>query len=397
MKVSVVGTGYVGLSLSVLLARKHEVKAIDIVRDKIDSINNRVSPIVDSHIQDYLSNMDLDLVASSDYSMCADSEFVVLALPTNFDCKMNHFDTSILEDGMKKVMEHNPDCTIVIKSTVPVGFTMTMADRMQTDNLLYSPEFLREGRALFDNLHPSRIIVGTPSDDPRSKKRAEEFAEMLRDCSEEEDVPRLIVGSTEAETIKLFSNAYLAMRISFFNEMDSFAELHSLDPRAVIRGVCMDPRIGDGYNNPSFGYGGYCLPKDTRQLGFEFHDLPNSMIGAIIDSNRTRREFIVERLFRRIEEDGVDVVGIYRLNMKSGSDNFRESSVLGIMKRLGEMGVDMLIYEPTISQDEYLGFRVIHDLELFKDTCGLVIANRYSSELDDIMGKVYCRDVFMRD
>ena len=397
MRISVIGTGYVGLSLSVLLSQKHEVTAIDIIQSKIDSINNKKSPIVDKEIQDYLSNRKLNLIASTDYASCRDSEFVILALPTNYCPETNYFDTSILENGIKSVLEQNPDCTLIIKSTIPIGYTKDISEKMGLNNLIFSPEFLREGRALYDNLHPSRIVVGTPSDEPVLKEKARKFAELLKECADEDDIPMLIIGSTEAESIKLFSNTYLAMRVSYFNELDSFAEKHSLNSEDIIKGVCLDPRIGDNYNNPSLGYGGYCLPKDTKQLRSNYLDVPNSLIKAIVDSNRIRKEFIVEQLIARIKNENIPTTGIYRLTMKSGSDNFRESSIIDILRMLSERGVDMVVYEPTLSDDQFEGFKVVKELEDFKNRCGIIIANRYSSELDDVKDRVYCRDVFMRD
>ena len=396
MKIAVAGTGYVGLSLAVLLAQHNSVKAVDIVPSKVELINQKKSPIVDKEIEEYLTTKTLDLIATTDGEAAySDAEFIIIATPTNYDVEQNHFDTSSIDAVLQLVEKVNPTATVVIKSTVPVGYLESLRLAWpKLPNLIFSPEFLREGRALYDNLHPSRIIVGTPkncSEDLR--KRAERFAGLLQEGALDTNIPTLMVHSTEAESIKLFANTYLALRVAFFNELDTYAELHGLDTRQIIKGVGLDPRIGSHYNNPSFGYGGYCLPKDTRQLLANYQDTPNDIISAIVAANSTRKDFIAHQILARKPKK----VGIYRLTMKAGSDNFRQSAIQGVMRRLHDAGVDVFIYEPTLKQDAFQGFSVVHDFNEFKAMSDVIVVNRMSEEVKDCMNKVYTRDLFGRD
>lgn len=394
MIVTVAGTGYVGLSIAVLLAQHHHVTAVDIIPEKVEMINNRKSPIADAEIETYLAEKELDLTATLDAAAAyRDADFVVIAAPTNYDSKKNYFDTSAVEAVIRLVMEHNPDAIMVIKSTIPVGYTQRIREQTGSRNVIFSPEFLREGRALYDNLYPSRIVVGTDLDDPRLTEAAKTFAGLLAEGAIKENIETRFMGFTEAEAVKLFANTYLALRVSFFNELDTYAEMKGLDTKQIIDGVCLDPRIGAHYNNPSFGYGGYCLPKDTKQLLANYDHVPNNIIRAIVDSNKTRKEFIAHQ----IEVREPKVVGVYRLTMKAHSDNFRQSSIQGVMKTLRGDGVKVVIYEPTLRDKEFEGYPVIDDLAVFKEMCDVVIANRYSSKLDDIRDKLYTRDIFGRD
>lgn len=394
MNITVAGTGYVGLSIAVLLAQHHHVTAVDIIPEKVEMINNRKSPIADAEIETYLAEKELDLTATLDAAAAyRDADFVVIAAPTNYDSKKNYFDTSAVEAVIRLVMEHNPDAIMVIKSTIPVGYTQRIREQTGSRNVIFSPEFLREGRALYDNLYPSRIVVGTDLDDPRLTEAAKTFAGLLAEGAIKENIETRFMGFTEAEAVKLFANTYLALRVSFFNELDTYAEMKGLDTKQIIDGVCLDPRIGAHYNNPSFGYGGYCLPKDTKQLLANYDHVPNNIIRAIVDSNKTRKEFIAHQ----IEVREPKVVGVYRLTMKAHSDNFRQSSIQGVMKTLRGDGVKVVIYEPTLRDKEFEGYPVIDDLAVFKEMCDVVIANRYSSKLDDIRDKLYTRDIFGRD
>lgn len=406
MKIAVAGTGYVGLSLAVLLAQHNEVTAVDVVPEKVDLINRRVAPITDAEIEEYLAERDLSLTATLDGAAAyAASEVVIIATPTNYDSEKNFFDTSLVEQVIDLVLEVNPSATMVIKSTVPVGYTKDIAERYPMGRFLFSPEFLREGHALYDNLHPSRIIVGVPSESHYAselEEKAEEFAGLLAAGAIDDDVPQLIMRATEAEAVKLFANTYLALRVAYFNELDTYASVRGLDAAQIIEGVGLDPRIGDHYNNPSFGYGGYCLPKDTKQLLANFDKVPQNLIEAIVEANRTRKDYIANQVLDRITRlvyQGVNqpVVGVYRLTMKTGSDNFRASSIQGIMKRISSKGVPITIYEPTLDAEEFYGSKVTHDLEDFKASCDIILANRWNDELAEVEEKVYTRDLFKRD